>query len=100
MSVTAEIGVSVSFEALVPIGIRSDSLPPRGLQILHEVDCCVSVGRSLILIESGALMRRVVDIQPGALIQEVEISHACFVVEALVKRKSGIITPKNLVGKG
>ena len=100
MSVTTEIGVDVNFKDIVPVGIEHDSLSPRGLQVLYKVDYSVSMGRSRILREAGALMRRVGNIWYGDILQEVELSHDCSIVEALVKRRSGSVTTKNFGGQG
>ena len=45
-------------------------------------------------------MRRVSDVRPGALIQEVEIPPECSVIEALIKHRSSSATPKNIGGQG
>ena len=73
--VTEEMFVSVNFKALVPIGIKRDYLSPCDIQILHKVNYCVSVGRSHILQEWGALMHHVGNIRSSAILQENEITH-------------------------
>ena len=40
------------------------------------------------------------NIGSGALLQEFDLSQDCSVVEVLVKRRSGSVAPKNLVGHG
>ena len=66
--VTEEIFVSVNFKYLVSVCIKCDSLCSRGLQVLHKVDFCVTVGRSRILREVGTLICCVGNIRPGAIL--------------------------------
>ena len=73
MLVTTKIGVGVNFKALVPFGIKRDSLSTSGLQALHKVDYHISVERYCILREVGVLMHHVGNIRYGALLQEVEL---------------------------
>ena len=65
----AEVGVGVEFKALVPVGLKCDSLHYFGLHTLENVDGRVSVGRSRILGEEGAFIHCISDIRPGAILQ-------------------------------
>ena len=96
MPVSTEIGTGVNFKYIVTIRVKHDSLSPSGLQILQDVYYHVSVGRSRILREVVALIRCVGNIWYVAFLQEFELSPDYSVVEALVKRRSGIITLKNI----
>ena len=43
MSVTIKVGVRENFKTLVTLGIQSNSLICRGIDILNQVDYCISV---------------------------------------------------------
>ena len=43
MPVTKKFGIGVKFKTIVTVGIQRDSLSPRGLETLNQVDYCVSV---------------------------------------------------------
>ena len=49
MPIATKVGAIVHFEALVNFWEQSDSLHPRGLEILNQVDYHVSMCRSWIL---------------------------------------------------
>ena len=67
--VAAKVSVGIDFKALVSVGVKRDSLRSRSFQIFDKVDDSVVVGRSRILGEASALMRRLSTIWPGALLQ-------------------------------
>ena len=80
MPVSTEVDVDVHLEALAYLGAQHNSLLPRGLEVLHEVDYCVPTRRLRILGEAGALMRRIEDVGPIALLKEVDIYHDGLIV--------------------
>ena len=49
MPIATKVGVVVHFEDLVTFWVHRDSLRPRGLEILNQVDYHVSMCRSWIL---------------------------------------------------
>ena len=69
ISVAAEVSVGVDFETIVPVRVQCYFLRPRRFHVLHEVDNGVSVGQSRVLGETGALIRHIRNIRPGALLQ-------------------------------
>ena len=87
MPVPTEVGVVVHFEYLAAFGFQCHSLLPCGLEVLHEVDDCVPMRLPRIHIEAGALMRRICDVGPSALLKEVDLYHNRRIVEALVERR-------------
>ena len=75
MPVTTKVGVVLHLKAIITFGVQRDSLRICVLEILDQVDYRVYVRRPWILREVGALIRRIVDVGSGALIQEFDLSH-------------------------
>ena len=72
--VIIDVGIRVNFKYIVFVGIKRDYLSSCGLQVFHKVDYHVAMGSSRILIEVSVLTRCVGDIQPGTILQEIELS--------------------------
>ena len=75
MPVTSKVGVVLHLKAIITFGVQRDSLRICVLEILDQVDYRVYVRRPWILREVGALIRCIVDVGSGALIQEFDLSH-------------------------
>ena len=87
MPVSTKVGVSVHLKTIDTFGVQHDSLRICVIEILNQVDYCFSVWCPWILGEEGALVRCIGDVCSGALLQEVELSYNCLVVEQLIERR-------------
>ena len=91
--VTTKFGIGVNFKTIVNFWIQSDYLSPCGLEILNQVDYCVSVCHSWILVEVSALMHHVGGVSYGDILQEVELSHHRRDLPVLRYHKTMVIYP-------
>ena len=95
-----DVGVGIYFEALVTVRVHCDPLHNCCFQVIHKVDSGISVGRSRVLGDTGALMRRVSNIRPGAPLQEFDLLKDSLIIETCVKWRCGGILLENLGRKG